>query len=74
MTPRSSAMHSTEALRHMGLMKEIQAGSGFRQRSSTMPMREFEPPAAAAAALPRDAGGGGAVPQGAATGHFGSGP
>lgn len=67
MTPRSSAVHSTGALRHMGLMKETRAGSGFRQRSRTVPVREFEPPAAAAAAPPRDAGGGGAVPPGAAT-------
>lgn len=67
MTPRSSAVHSTGALRHMGLMKETRAGSGFRQRSRTAPVREFEPPAAAAAAPPRDAGGGGAVPPGAAT-------
>lgn len=67
MTPRSSAVHSTGALRHMGLMKETRAGSGFRQRSRTVTVREFEPPAAAAAAPPRDAGGGGAVPPGAAT-------
>lgn len=67
MTPRSSAVHSTGALRHMGLMKETRAGSSFRQRSRTVPVREFESPAAAAAAPPRDAGGGGAVPPGAAT-------
>lgn len=58
MTPRSSAVHSMGALRHMGLMKETRAGSGFRQRSRTVPVRESEP---------RDAGGGGAVPPGAAT-------
>lgn len=67
MTPRSSAVHSTGALRHMGLMKETRAGSGFRQRSRMVPVKEFEPPAAAAAAPPREAGGGGAVPPGAAT-------
>ena len=66
-TPRSSAVHSTGALRHMGLMKETRAGSGFRQRSRMVPVKEFEPPAAAAAAPPREAGGGGAVPPGAAT-------
>lgn len=48
-------------------MKETRAGSGFRQRSRTVPVREFESPAAAAAAPPRDACGGGAVPPGAAT-------
>ena len=67
MTPHSSAVHSTGALRHMGLMKETRAGSGFRQRSRMVPVKEFEPPAAAAAAPPREAGGGGAVPPGAAT-------
>lgn len=36
----SSAAHSTGTLRRMGLMKEIQTGSGFQQCSRTVPVGE----------------------------------
>lgn len=40
-TPHISAAHSTGTLWRMSLMKETQAGSGFRQCSRTVPVREL---------------------------------
>ena len=37
-TPHGSAVHSTGMLWRMSLMEETRAGSGFRQRSRTVPL------------------------------------